>query len=77
MSDKIEQSDYKHGTPPDGWECLATMDEITTADGNYGTSECVRCLIQAQTRDLASTCVKNLVDGNAKNGMFWPYIFIY
>jgi hypothetical protein len=45
MSDKIEQSDYKHGTPPDGWECLATMDEITTADGNYGTSECVRCLI--------------------------------
>lgn len=25
-----------HGTPPEGLECLATMEDITTEDGNYG-----------------------------------------
>jgi hypothetical protein len=35
-SEKVEQSDYKHGTPPEGWECLATMDDITIENGNYG-----------------------------------------
>ncbi len=26
-----------HGPPPDGLECLATMEDITMEDQNYGT----------------------------------------
>ena len=33
----MDQNNDSHGTPPEGWECLATMDEITVEDGNYGT----------------------------------------
>jgi hypothetical protein len=33
MSDSSEV----HGEPPEGMCCLATMEEITIEDGNYGT----------------------------------------
>ena len=30
-----EQSDYAHGAPSDGMECMATMEDITDEDKNY------------------------------------------
>jgi hypothetical protein len=30
-------NETKHGPPPDGLECLATMEDITLEDKNYGT----------------------------------------
>ena len=31
----LEPSGFGHGTPPEGLECLATMDDITADDANY------------------------------------------
>ena len=34
----MSESSQSHGKPPEGLCCLATMEDITTEDGNYGTS---------------------------------------
>jgi hypothetical protein len=31
----LAPSGKQHGHPPEGWECLATFEDITTEDGNY------------------------------------------
>eukprot|EP00965_Chrysotila_dentata_P132065 4365765-Pleurochrysis_carterae.AAC.1 len=32
---ELESSGWAHGTPADGMECLATMEDITLEDSNY------------------------------------------
>ena len=31
----LAPSGVQHGHPPEGWECLATFEDITSEDGNY------------------------------------------
>ena len=31
----LAPSGEQHGHPPEGWECLATFEDITAEDGNY------------------------------------------
>jgi hypothetical protein len=37
----MSESSETHGQPPEGLCCLATMEDITIEDGNYGTSQCL------------------------------------
>jgi hypothetical protein len=40
MSSPQQDEKSKHGTPPDGLECLVTMEDITIEDGNYVEYQC-------------------------------------
>ena len=36
QSDHDDPTPHHHGPPPDGLECMATMEDITLEDKNYG-----------------------------------------
>jgi hypothetical protein len=37
----MSEPSENHGQPPEGLCCLATMEDITIEDGNYGSSKCL------------------------------------